>query len=587
MAINFTPAQLDRLPMLAEGGEAKIFEYKAGTLIKKFKPHIDIRRKEVKVQKFATAKLPKDVVGPKELVTEDGKFVGYAMNSVKNAEDLHQLTRSKYLKIAGLSNKDILEMLIQAGKTLSNLHKNGVIIGDISDYNILMKAKEVFFIDVDSWGVTGLFSPDAYTELFTDPECYNNTGNPESGIKKQTIESDLFSFAVLCFNMLTRIHPFNGTYEKDMDMSTTKRMKKKISVLGNHSIIIPKLIPSWKWMSPELEKVFLEIFEKDKRVDIVKMLEDQAQNTKFCKIHNVYYYSKYSECPICSKKAKIIPTPAVIKVDTKDGPKIIIVFETTDIKVLLSKDHYLNSQNEVIHIQSKRKVKLKRGKQVEFSEDGKLVLYIDQESIEIWDENNKTQATIERMFKTPYHVEGNNLYYIDKSGNFIKLKMNTKGNIPQIICQVNSPLFAVGANGETFAGSFYPKKAIIRANNYNFELLYNGKIKEYAIKYDPKTKKWIFIYLLPNGKHRTIIFGDKKYEYDDTIIRYNVSPLSGICFYNDTIYIPGDGKIVGINYHKNLAKEFNCDIVAEDSKLEFDGKRFTIINDDKIYHFGN
>lgn len=582
MAINFTPAKIAGLPIMTEGGEAKIFEYQADSLVKIFKPHVDIGRKEKKVAKFVTAHLPADVISPQEIVTVNGRFVGYVMKRVRDADIFHQLTKPAHLKIAKFSNRDVLEIVLKAGQTLKVLHKGGIIIGDISDYNILMKGRNVFFIDVDSWGVTGMFPPDAYTEIFTAPECYKSNNTTQ-----QSEKTDLFSFAVLSFNLLTRIHPFNGTYEKDQNMSTIDRIKCNLSVLGKHPIIIPKMIPSWKWMSPDLEDAFLSIFEKGQRASIVDLLEDQLQNSELCPVHNVFYYSKYGECPICSGKAKVITTPVIVKVVQTTGPKVAIIFDIVDVKILLGRGYYLSAEDEVIHIQSKRKVKMELGKRVDFSEDGKFVFYTDQESIKIVGENNQTQATIDRMFKTPYLVKGSDLYYVDKGGILAKVTVTPKGNIRNNIGQVYNPLFAVGANGEIFVGSFYPKKAVIRANNYNFELAYTGKVQEYVIKYDVVSKRWLFIILLPNGKYRTIVFGDRSIEYDSDVIRYNASPLSGICFYNNTIYDPADGKIVGTNYVKNQAKEFSCDVVFENSKLEFENGKFIITADDKIYSFGN
>ena len=115
--------------------------------------------------------------------------------------------------------------------------------------------------------------------------------------------------------------------------------------------------------------------------------------------------------------------------------------------------------------------------------------------------------------------------------------------------------------------------------------MYDGKIKEYAIKYDPVSKCWLFVYQLANGKYRTMVFGDKKVLYDDDVLTYNATPLSGICFYGNTIYDPANGKFIGVNPHTNKAKEFACDVVTESSKLEFTGRGFRIYNDDKIYNF--
>ena len=67
---------------------------------------------------------------------------------------------------------------------------------------------------------------------------------------------------------------------------------------------------------------------------------------------------------------------------------------------------------------------------------------------------------------------------------------------------------------------------------------------------------------------------------------YNAQPLSNIDFHNNTIYDPADWKIVGTNLLKNTAKEFECSVVDESSKLEFTGRGFKIYNKNNIYNYG-
>jgi len=67
---------------------------------------------------------------------------------------------------------------------------------------------------------------------------------------------------------------------------------------------------------------------------------------------------------------------------------------------------------------------------------------------------------------------------------------------------------------------------------------------------------------------------------------YNADTLGNIDFCNNTIYDPSDEKIVGINLVKNIAKEFDCNVVDESSKLKFTGTGFTIYNKDNIYNYG-
>lgn len=587
MTINFTSrSSIETLNKLAEGGEATIYEYDSKRVIKIFKPNVDLARKEEKVIYFISIKgqFPKNVIGPEEVVTVKGKFVGYAMRKLVDAEDLHMLTKPKYLTAARLSNKDVLQIITNLGVDLGKLHSAGIIVGDVSDYNFQMNGKCDYFIDVDSWGIEGKYTPDTYTELFTCPDSYVSNGSI-----KFSKENENYNFAVLAFNMLTRIHPFGGTYLPDRDLSTLERMKKKISIIGTHKgdIKIPKIIGSWKWMSPQLEKDFIEIFEQGKKTDITPDLQELLKNMKYCSTHDIYYYSKFNGCPLCNENAKVKAAPVVTKVtQTANGPQITIVFAGVDCAYILSNEHYLNRNNEAVHFETGRKFAIARGKRVDFSNDGKIVFVTDDDTIEVYDENNQVIATIERMHKTNYLVKDRNVYYVDKGNNLIKLSITQYGNMPSYLGQVYNPFFDVSEDGKVFIASIYPKTAIITTHDYTFEVNYSGRINEYAIKYDKATQRWLFVYQLPNGKYRTLVFNKNHVEYDDVVIMYTAQPLGNIDFYNNTIYDPADGKIIGTNITKNVAKEFTCSVVDESSKLQFTGRGFKIYNKNNIYNYG-
>lgn len=587
MAINFTSrSRVESLNKLAEGGEATIYEYDSKRVIKVFKPNVDLARKKEKVNYFISIKdqLPKNVIGPEEVVTVQGKFVGYAMRKLVDVEDLHMLTKPKYLTAAHLSNQDVLHIITDLGKDLGKLHSTGIIVGDVSDYNFQINGKCDYFIDVDSWGIEGKYTPDAYTELFTCPDSYSSSGSINF-----SMENENYNFAILAFNMLTRIHPFGGTYLPDKNLSTIERMKRKISIVGKHKgdIKIPKIIGSWKWMSPQLEKDFLEIFEQGKKIDITADLQELLKNMKYCSIHDIYYYSKFNECPLCNENAKVKIAPIVAKVtQTANGPQITVIFAGVDCAYVLSNVHYLNRSNEAVHFETGRKFVVERGKRVDFSNDGKVVFVIDDDSIQVYDENNQVTATIERMHKSNYLVKDRNLYYVDKGNNLVRLSITKSGNMPNYLGQVYNPFFEASDDGKVFIVSMYPKTAIITTPDYTFKVDYNGRINEYAIKYDRVTQKWLFVYQLSNGKYRTIVFNKNCIEYDDDVIMYNAQPLGNIDFYNNTIYDPADGKIIGTNIVKNTAKEFNCSVVDESSRLQFTGRGFKIYNKNNIYNYG-
>lgn len=587
--IEMRRSQLEALPILAEGGEAIIYEYGNDKVIKYFKSNVDIAAKERKVKKFLTANFPENAVLPKEEVKVNNRFAAYIMNRLIGAEDFHQFTKPKFLTTNGITNKDVLEMVAEASRILKIFHENGVLIGDISDFNLVAVGKKPYFIDGDSWGVKGMFSPDAYTELFTCPDSYTTNGRIDF-----SVENENYNFAVLAFNMLSRIHPFFGVYSKEPKMSPVERMKQRISILGKEkeNIKIPKIIPSWKWMSPELEHTFIDIFENGKKVDITGELDELSGNMKYCNKHKIYYYGKYKECPLCNSDAKIAVAPTVIvaKIPTSGGPRVSVYFAANDCKLLLGTHQYLSTSGDVVYFEvnntsNTRRIKYTQGIRVDYSDDGEYAFVANDNQINIIDRTGAIISSIDRYYKSTYIIRDKELYYVDKGSYVTKLIVTPKGNICHSYGKQFKPLFAASKTGEVFIASMYPKKAIIYANDYNFEVKYEDKINEYAIKFDPVSNSWLFVYQKSNGKFRTMIFMNKKIVYDDDIINYNATPLSGICFYGNTIYDPSNGKFIGINPYTNNAKEFACDVVLENSKLEFTGTGFRIYNDNKIYNF--
>ncbi len=586
MAITFqSKSQIERLKQLAFGGEAELYEYGTDRVLKIYKSHVDLAQKERKVNYFISirGKLPKNIIGPEEIVTVNGKFVGYAMRKLNDCENLHMLIKPRHLASIGFSNKDVLQIITNLGEDLGKLHSIGVIVGDVSDYNFQTVGKDNYFIDVDSWGIIGHFDPDVFTERFTCPDSYDPNGNVKFSLK-----SENYNFAVLAFNIMTGIHPFEGTYLPEKSLSTVARMKRNLSILGKYKkdIKIPKIIGSWKWMSPKLEDDFVRIFEQGERMDITPDLQELLDNMKYCPNHKLHYFGKYSECPICNEKAKIKTAPAMATgAQAVQKMQIVTVFSGIGCAYLLSGIHYLNTAGKAVHISTGREFAIPRGKRVYFSNDGEFVYVFSDDTIEVYDENNRLTSTIKRMHKTDFVVRDKNIYYVDLGSNLVHLTISENGNMPRYLGSVYNPFIHVSDDGKVFVASMYPKKAIITTPDYTFEVD-SGKVREYAIKYDRATKKWLFVYQLSNGKYRTMVFAKNQIEYDDDVLMYNAQTLSNIDFFNNTIFDPADGKIVGTNLVKNTAREFDCSVVDEGSKIKFVGPGMRIYNKDRIYTFG-
>lgn len=588
MAVNIKSRELGKkYQFLTEGGEANIYVYDTDYLLKVFKDKVNLSLKESKVDLWLNSTVIDGFVSPVDKVYVEGIFKSYILENVKNSEVIATFSKKNYIKLQNIDNKDLVGLMLDASKKLENLHKSGKVVGDISDRNILVKLVnklyQAYYIDCDSFGIGNLLA-DAYTETYTDPKAYDKSNNVIA-----SKESDMYAFAILTFKLLTRLHPFKGTYEKNENLNTVERMKQKISVLGKHNIKVPNIIPSWKWISPELLNVMYEIFEKEKRDYLTNYLQELYDNMKYCNNHKNYYYSKYNECPLCNSDAKIKITPKVVIDDNdKSGLSIRVLLSNYNVNLLFDFDKYVDNNGYVIHILSKNKWKYSLNYRVEFSKDGKYVFEIYNDMIVIYNYEKRVKiSSFKRAYKSNYKVRENHIYYIDEQFNLCKVQIVNSGVAKSnIMATYSNTLFEVEGKDNYFVAILYPKNMLIATKKGHVRLKYDGKINEYVIKYDKVSENWLFIYETNVGEHRTIVIQNNKIVFDSNIYKYAAEPLSNICFANNTIFAPSNKKIVGINYSKNLVKNFDIKIVTEESQLKFEKGGFKIITDNKIYYYG-
>ncbi len=587
MSVSIRESDLEKkYALMTEGGEAKIYEYDGKNLIKIYKENVMLDLKEKKVEAWLKAAKIPFVVSPLDNVKISNKFAGYMLEKVQNAETIGTLAKKKYIKLTGFTNKDILEIIVDYSKKLEEIHKSGKCIGDINEQNVLISGKTLYYIDADSFGIDAL-PPDAYTEIYTDPTAYKYKKDVLVKVELST-KTDMFAFAVLAFKLLTRFHPFNGKYEKDIDMDTKTRIKNNLSVLGPHGIEVPSMIDSWNWMSPKLLESFLAIFEKGERKYITSDLEELLNNLKYCSKHNVYYYSKYSDCPICNEKAKVSVMPSVAQAVTPSGITIKTVFTAKEVNYIFDFTKYLSTNKEFVHLRSGVKWKASSNYRVEFSNDGKYVFEIYDSEILVYNaETKKYLYKIFKMYKSPVRITGKYMYYIDETQKFCRSEIKDAGNFYKAIMPAYINTIFSAAEEEYLVILLYYGKMLINSKNYNVFLNYDDKITEYAMKYDNISRNWLFIYETKTGLHRTVVISPKgEIIKDINIYRYGATSLSNICFANNTIFSPSAGKIVGINYAENKVKNFDCHVVNEDSILRFRNGGFDIVNDNAIYRYG-
>lgn len=550
---------------LTEGGEGVIYELN-GQIIKIYKPVVNMKSKKNKVQMLIKKSLPKEVVSPKEIVVDrNGKFIGFSMDKVEG-EEFKKLTNRKFVTANNITTKDVLSMLIKAQNVINELHKENIYIGDLNDQNILFdKQFNIYFIDCDSWTVENE-KCEVAMDLFKDPLLNSNNFDEKT---------DTYAFSILIWKLLTRIHPFGGTMNPDINI--LERMKNGISVIDNPKVTIPKTIKSWRNLSPTLIKKLKSIFENNTR-ELSDELSEMFNNLKFCDIDKEYYYSKYLTCPLCDANAKVQTKP--LSQGVMSGLKLFSILNANNIKMVMNENSYLDINDYIVDVRSGKKVKYQYGVRYYFTSDG----YLMEDFLDEFIIHSEKEYRIEKKYKSQIIVEGNHIYYISKQNSFVDMTVLRLGNSIKNICKCSNTSYFEVKDGNYCIVNYYYGKLIININGVNTEIKYNSEIINYGIHYDDITSKWLLLLEDKSGKFKTIILKNG-IDYETEQIKYNCQ-LSYPCISNSTLFIPVDGKIRGFAYKKSAFKDFECNVVNDGSKLIKKKNKFVIINDENIYSLG-
>ena len=84
---------------------------------------------------------------------------------------------------------------------------------------------------------------------------------------------------------------------------------------------------------------------------------------------------------------------------------------------------------------------------------------------------------------------------------------------------------------------------------------------------------------------KTYVFNKNILIYSNDNFKY-IGNLNNMVFENNIIFKPSNKKIIAFRFDKNVIKEFNCNVVFEDSKLIRRNGKFLIINEKEISQFG-
>jgi len=560
--------------LVAEGGEGRLYSYQGTHMIKIFKNGVNMKEKLTKLKILMTKNLPRNVVKPLELVQDhNGTFIGYMMKKIKG-EEIRRLASRKFTRANGITKDHVSNMLVQVKNTLKKLHAQGVYVGDLNDMNILFDdTHKVHFIDIDSWSVSNDHRCTVANDAFKDPNLVKNFF---------TTGTDAYSFAIIVYKLLTRLHPFGGVLKSNPNMDLVERMTKKISVIRNDDVTIPRMVDGNEFMSTKLLDDLLDIYERDKRALLGTSLDNFNDNLMLCKSHDDYFYAKFNKCPVCEQDAMEIAP--ITKIGVVGGVPVRLIFSDPMVKILFNVMGYLTVDNMVAFRNSQFKVPYRKGVLYYTNAEGDTLYGVEKTSIHV-KTSNRT-FTLEKKFNTHTVIRDNTIYFISNGLTLTKFDLignETSENTMERV-SINN-VFDVHDENNYFVCNNYDHGKVVSVSGHVQELENTDKIMEYGIHFDLVSKKWLFIFETKTGSFLTYIFDKTNMVYQSDKIRY-VGSLGNLAFYNDLMYKPSRKAIIRFDYKTNQYKEFKVPTVSEGTKLMKKGKKFIAINETEIHEIG-
>ncbi len=300
---------------IGKGGEADVYKIDKNKALKVFKTprHPDLSGQKEEQQKANSRimeqqkKLPKfpklrydRIISPLDIAYGGKKIAGYTMNLVKNAEPIMMYSK-KGFRLQGIADEQVMKVFQDMHSTLQMIHKNGLVIGDYNDLNILVRNEKAYFIDVDSWQYGGFYCH-AFTAKFLDPLFADPNAKHFILAKPFSLEADWYAYAVMYFQSLLFVDPYGGVYrpkDKKDRLNEGQRPLKRITVFHNE-VRYPKPARPLEVLPDDLLHYFANVFVKDKReIFPNRYLELEWKKCPKCK----QIYAR-ENCPNCKGVAK-------------------------------------------------------------------------------------------------------------------------------------------------------------------------------------------------------------------------------------------------------------------------------------------
>jgi hypothetical protein len=315
---------VDRAPVLGQGGEAIVYELDGDRALKLFKGprHPDVAGDPAR-EAAATARLdelearlrdlprplPAAVVVPGELARAGkgagARVVGYAMRKV-GGTPLYQLGEPR-LRRPGVALGGVVPALRALHAAVTALHGAGVVLGDFNDGNVLVDGPRVHLLDADSFAHGG-WACAMYTERFVDPRLCARPAPAPVPVRPHDRDSDWYAFAAMVFRTLLWVGPYGGVHAP---ADPARRVAPAARPLAgppvfDREVTYPKAAVPLGALPDELAAYFVDVFAHGRRGRFPAELLERLRLTRCdaCAIDH-----GRARCPLCARAAAL-PPPA-------------------------------------------------------------------------------------------------------------------------------------------------------------------------------------------------------------------------------------------------------------------------------------
>jgi DNA-binding helix-hairpin-helix protein with protein kinase domain len=272
---------VDPSTAIGKGGEADIYKYGNGQVLKLFKtpdhpdlandPHEQagaaarLREHQDKLPAFPRG-LPDKVITPKELAYDSAKHVcGYTMPFVPGTEPLLALSRKRF-RTSGFTDEMVVATFRSLYDTVSGIHDKSVVIGDFNDLNVLVHQTDPYVIDADSMQF-GQFLTRVFTAKFVDPLLCDPKASAPTLVKPHNALSDWYAYMVMLMQSFLYAGPYDGVYrptDKAKRITHDARPLKRITVF-DPEVKYPRPARPMDELPDFLLSAFQSVFVSDER----------------------------------------------------------------------------------------------------------------------------------------------------------------------------------------------------------------------------------------------------------------------------------------------------------------------------------